>query len=654
VDQQDGRFVPNFPRTVRDEAAEAANRLDAMRGRSRRSRVETGAFFLLYYVYVWLVIDPRLIHHTIGILTPYYSVSFSTGWAFFWPFLCRPGGLVEYGGRFLSPFFCLGWVGALIVTALAWITCLGIDVLTRLAGRPRGMVIRYGPAVLLLVLFGSYGHPLQIILSLVVALACFALYLRLAPRSAPKAAAVLLVMCLFAYYVAGAGSLLLSVLVAIESFLIRRRTLVGLTALLGGLSLPWLIGSPLFHLALGRAYADYFLVPDPEVVLWNGRYALVLYLYFPGVLAGAALHRAVPVRGSADSNDPASSAAGSSSTAKGFRFSWRGESGRSMKLAAVCLGAGAIARLMLHTDGMLAFQSDYYCQHEMWQEALDAAARMPEREYDSRYNRNVMLALYHTGRLGDEMFGYPQAPGVVEYDMLEGKDSHTYFQESRFFLELGLVNEAEKCAHEAFALEGDMPAILQHLAVINIVKDQPETATVFLNALSRKPLHHQAAEEMLRRLDEDPRRESDPRVCHIRRSMTSEDRAFLTVNYEASLLRLLEINPDNKMAFEFLMAHYLCIARPDKVVENLRHLRRLGYSRIPRHFQEAILLHAISHGKPPPTGEQPSDPKIMADAGVFFDILKSTPNRERALQRALDAGLGDSYFFYYRFGLSGL
>jgi len=646
--------VPNSPRTVRDEADGAADRLDAMRGRTWRLRAETGTFFLLYYVYVWLVIDPRLIHHTIGILTPYYSLSFSTGWGFFWPFLSRPGGLVEYGARFLSPFFCFGWVGALIVTALAWITSFGVDLLTRLAGRPRGMVLRYGPAVLLLVLFGSYGHPLQVILSLVAALACFVLYVPLAPRGAGQAAAVWLVLGLLFYYVAGAGGLLFSLLVALDSILIRRRTLVGLIALLGGLVLPWLIGSVLFHLSLRRAYADYFLVPDPDVVLWNWRYALALYLYFPVVLAGTALHRALLVRRTADSHHPASSASGSSWTAQVSRFFWRGEARWSMKLAAVCLGAGALARFMLHTDGMLAFQSDYYCRHEMWAETLDAAARMPERDYDSRYNRNVMLALYHTGRMGDEMFRYPQAPGVAQYDMLEGKDSHTYFQESRFFLELGLVNEAEKCAHEAFALEGDMPAILQHLAVINIVKDQPETARVFLNALSRKPPHRRAAEEMLRRLEADPRLETDPRVQHIRRSMIGEDRAFLIVNHEASLLRLLDKNPDNRMAFEFLMAHYLCVARPDKVVENLRHLRRFGYSRIPRHFQEAILLDAIGRGSPLPTGERQLDPEVLADAGMFFDILKRTPNRERALEKAVDAGLGDSYFFYYRFGRSGL
>ena len=99
--------------------------------------------------------------------------------------------------------------------------------------------------------------------------------------------------------------------------------------------------------------------------------------------------------------------------------------------------------------------------------------------------------------------------------------------------------------------------------------------------------------------------------------MASEDRAFLIVNYEASLLGLLEKNPDNKMAFEFLMADDLCVARPDKVVENLQHLHRFGYRRIPRHFQEAILLHAIGSGKPPSTSDQPLASETLADARIF-------------------------------------
>jgi len=125
------------------------------------------------YVYVWLVIDPRLVHHSLGIFTYYFPFSFSTGWPFFREHLGRPGGPAEYAARFLSQLYCFGWAGALIVCAGGLVMCLSTDVLTGLAshrwdmqmphrmGGPRGMVLRYVPAVLLLVMYGGYTQPLS-------------------------------------------------------------------------------------------------------------------------------------------------------------------------------------------------------------------------------------------------------------------------------------------------------------------------------------------------------------------------------------------------------------------------------------------------------------------------------------------------------------
>ena len=76
--------------------------------------VDSGLFFLLFYLYVWRVIDPRLIHHSLGILTPYHPFFFSTGWPFFREHLARPGGLAEYAARFLSQLYGFGWAGALM------------------------------------------------------------------------------------------------------------------------------------------------------------------------------------------------------------------------------------------------------------------------------------------------------------------------------------------------------------------------------------------------------------------------------------------------------------------------------------------------------------------------------------------------------------
>ena len=136
--------------------------------------------------------------------------------------------------------------------------------------------------------------------------------------------------------------------------------------------------------------------------------------------------------------------------------------------------------------------------------------------------------------------------------------------------------------------------------------------------------------------------------------MASRDIASLIVNYEKSLLELLEKDPDNRMAFDFLMAHYLRAARPEKVVANLHRLERFEYRGLPRHFQEAIVVHASRTGGKLPSTERRVTPETLMRAATFTELLASSASREEAMQRAVEAGLGDSYFFYHSFGVSGL
>ncbi|MCR4415424.1 MAG: hypothetical protein NUV77_23695, partial [Thermoguttaceae bacterium] len=78
-----------------------------------------GLFFGAVYLYVWLLVDPRLIHHGLGILTPYSPFVFHTGWPFLGDHVARVGGPSEYVIRLLSQFYALGWAGALVVAGPA-------------------------------------------------------------------------------------------------------------------------------------------------------------------------------------------------------------------------------------------------------------------------------------------------------------------------------------------------------------------------------------------------------------------------------------------------------------------------------------------------------------------------------------------------------
>lgn len=624
-----------------------------------RFGIDTGLFFALFYLYVWAIIDPRLIHHSLGIFVDYSGFDFSTGWAFFREHLARPGGLVEYCARFGSQFYRFGWVGALIITAAAWCTCLCMDVLSRVAGLPRGMVLRYSPAVALLMVYSTYSHPLGTVVALLTALSGFALYWRFGPDDTVKRAPILVVTSVALYYVAGAGALLLAVLAAVHELLIRRRMLVAAVAILCGLGVPWLVGKMLAGLPVGTAYGRFVLV-DPGVASERWPYALVLYLLFPVVPAAAATWRAVLARRAFRAADRQLPEAEGPKTEKSFRFPRR-HGKWAVQMAVVLLAAGAGAWFTSDDGKKITLEMDYHACNGKWAQVLDTAETMPSGQWNLRYSKNLMLALHHTGRLGSEMFRYAQMPrvGLLTSPLAMPKkytDMGAWFQQSRILLDLGHVNLAEKFAYEALENTGNLPGVLRHLAIIHIVKDQPATARLFLNVLSRNPLHHREAREMLERLQEDPRLEGDPRVRKLRPIAPDRDNVFsVDTRIEDLFLALLARNRHNQMAFEFLMAHYLRARRPDRVVANIWRLDNFAYEGIPRHYQEAVLVYVGVMNKTVDSAlRNRIDPEIIKRYETFRNIRRESAGGEDAVGKAIAAGFGDSYFFYYAHGASGL
>ena len=159
---------------------------------------------------------------------------------------------------------------------------------------------------------------------------------------------------------------------------------------------------------------------------------------------------------------------------------------------------------------------------------------------------------------------------------------------------------------------------------------------------------------MLRRLEEDPRLETDERVRHIRSVMLEKDSVTLTPTVEDNLLALLDKNRHNKMAFEYLMAHYLRIRRPDKVAANIRRLGDFAYPSMPRHYQEAVLVYADVTGKRFRIPGYRVDPEIVRRFGEFAEIRRNSVSREDAAHKAMAAGFGNTYFFYFFFGIWGM
>ena len=108
------------------------------------------------------------------------------------------------------------------------------------------------------------------------------------------------------------------------------------------------------------------------------------------------------------------------------------------------------------------------------------------------------------------------------------------------------------------------------------------------------------------------------------------------------------------MAFEYLMACYLLTAQLDKFVQNLSRLDDFDYPKIPRLYEEAILIYQIATDrKVDLKGHQ-----ISLESRQRFERINQTFDRYmRNKQAAFDEmakDYGNSYFFYYTYGVSGM
>ena len=301
---------------------------------------------------------------------------------------------------------------------------------------------------------------------------------------------------------------------------------------------------------------------------------------------------------------------------------------------------------------------EYAAEQQRWDDLLAHARRLPptdSRRSDPRIAAHVNRALYFRGDLLDRMFAYPQAlstPSLaLVYESATKMAGLTPWQCSEIFFDLGRVNESHHMAYEALEFFGDRPRILKHLVYTHVIKGEPEAASKFLALLERSMLHGAWARRLRRELEADPSLSGVTAVASRRELMVRRDAIRDVASLERMLQGLLERNPRNQMAFEYLMAHYLLTRQLDKLAANLRRLDDFDYPQIPRHCEEGLVIYLASTGTEDfDFGGREVRPETWHRFDEFLRIERQSGGDPSAAFVALHPDFGDSYWFCYVFG----
>lgn len=609
-------------------------------------------FFGAAFLYLWLRVDPHLLYRAFGVVIPEMPL-FSGGRTFLRQSLAMPAGLVGYVSGFLSQWYYYSWAGALILVLVAALLTELVRRHLAFAGLPRPALVISLPAIAVFLIANQYRHPLYPALTVSMGLLFSLVFEHLPWRRPVIRATIHSILTIIGYAFMGAGGLyVFAALTTIYLVLVRRQWWASVFAI--GISgvVIW-CGAEYVYFLLPRTA---FLVATPwwadmsvGLTMLSRTLLIGLYVFVPALVL---LMRA-------------------------GRFAWgrrktlsrprkgKKEQAENLALASVArivalflpVVALAIGLPLTYDKSAADFVRIHaYARQGQWSQLLDFARRLPRGMANTAINHEINRALYHTGRLPYEMFSFPQNPHALLLTHEKRPSNLTGLQLCELFIELGNINTAEKMASELLAAEGHLGTVLEKLAQINLIKGQTGTARVYLNVLQKDPIYRDTAREMLDGLRQGFAPDRAAWIDRIRSCMPTDPYG---VTYGGSveqiLTGLLEHNPHNKMAFEYLMACHLLTRQLDKVIANLGRLDDFDYDGIPTYYEEAIL---ISHTM----RRQPIDPAALGISPATYERCKSflqisrslqTVKQQEALNR-LVREFGSSYFFYYGFGRVGV
>lgn len=608
--------------------------------------IGTLIFFVAYFAITLWVINPVLHYYAFG-------PAFLETSEFLSKFIHYPGGLIEYGASYGELWYQSALCGASISTLAAWLVCEATrHYLKAVRGGSSPYPWSLAPAFFLLAMQSCLEFPwLDSTLGYFVSVAALALYCRLPLQQAAVRLSVYAVLLAIVYCLAGAMVLILAVGATIHEWGNRKSLLPGALALFLGASTPWL--ATFFYV---NHIQDAYLYK----LSWNRYQSGLLIsqwlLYASMPVCSLAM---VGIRHRQKSAPAQAGISGAKSPAK--KQSKRDRIASKLgHVATRTLQHPATPALLIALSVLPWFDGSVKklgqinscaCQGD-WSGVLAAAHQL--HLFTPAAVADINRALCQQGRLLDTMFAYPQRTDFALWlNFHNTMDDSKTMKASDILLDVGQVNRAERMAVESLELNGYRPATLWRLFHVYILKNEFETARIYLNMLNQCPTEKSRAARVRVEFERDPTLPGDEELTRIRGVMIKED--YLGNHGPGEILsQALRRNPANFMALQYLLAHFLINQDLEYIEKNLHLFARAKLPQLPRHIQEALLIQQkLAKGRPLQLGKYQISPGIARAFENYNHRFMSFGGNLQAARDDLRADYGDTYWFFYMFEVSG-
>jgi hypothetical protein len=584
-----------------------------------------GAFF-----YFFLRINPSL-HYIMQ------EPAFRANERFLSQHLSYPGGIADYGAAFLMQFFQYPMIGSLLIA----IVFLAIALASWRMFRPaRWYQLHLFPVAFCAILQSNYYHHLSATIGLLFALLAFNIYQALCNTRKAVRVGIFLIIGTVLYFCAGGNFLLFALLCMLSETLCSRQYVLAFLYGIFAAALPWCAQRFFFLVSMHDAYLYALPFGVTGYVPFFTPY--VLYVFFPVVYCSILLiHHSTKAEKTHGKFHARLAIAGPAVTAAA--------------LIIVCVLGLIVSFNRTNNATLLACQMSRLGK---WGKLILYVKKT------STYNLYTACAagqaFYYTRTLPVDLFTIPQfygANGLFLFFDPQAREK-TYdplmaHYRCDLYFRLGLVNNAEQWGYEAIGVRGESGWTLRRLAQIHALKGELAAARTCLSVLESMPLERAWAEDFRTRLDNGALLLKDATLLPVRAAMPMRD--FIAQNLELPMLdveRLLEQNPNNDMAYEYLMAAYMLSGNLQRIVSLIAGRSASVYTEIPRLYQEALLLHqTIYPGADTLALKNHVNTATISDFSDFNAIMENYRTDPGMKVKKLTERFWNSYWYYYLFSL---
>ncbi len=614
-------------------------------------------FFICVFLFLIVHIDPEVIYSNNGFNTHSYvaamqadtTVSYKDPWfrnffiieltpGYFQEITSTPGGWTKFAVT-LAIYLCNNaFAGAAGITAIGFLLFMIFASYIKLLGAKDLYFVHYIPVVFILTFCSWYElRPLAFLLPVAGNLLLTLVYHRQKPELLFKRMVVLLWLFWLSWYLTHWGCLLIPVFVLIDEFFNKQRRSVSIVILF--------IINVLFFFLVET------MLPLDKVIHWSDfiSYSVVvpvMVAFFPvAAVVVSLVNRAVSVTSGKKKY---------TEIIKPALFT----SGLIATVAWICIWP-----VNRHTRTIA--RTVHHIINGKWGVVLNEKTTVLFSQFPKKAGPLQLFmihaknqALCRTGQAGEKLFTFPQAS--FNYDpllMLESTLSDgvvNWIAALELSMDLGMVNSAEKIAGELMETIGPYPEIVYRRALIHIARDNREAAAVYLNRLSHMPFYRKEAKRLLGTLNSKEILNSQPRLAQMHACRDTVDcYLFNGVSHDELLRNLLQSNPGNKLAYDYLMSYCLLTGRLDDIPVYLQFAQTLGYQTLPRYWEEAQCLNQALHAQKNATEISFSGLR-QETVHRFYTFTQSWLQMENDPDAAnkLAGTYGDTFFYFSMFRYS--